>query len=141
MHRTERTPDSEPIPQSAALSTPPAENARIEVAAGLLEPKHRKALGPAWHLYLVLISRKPFGTPWVAGGRSVPMWVMATACGADASTIRRWLRRLERHGYIRTEYRNSGGHSDDGLRVRILKAKDWRRGSLRVLPEPAQCKK
>jgi hypothetical protein len=108
----------------------------VEIARGLLEPKHREALGPAIFLYLWLLSTKPYKSPMAMGGRPIALWVMATACGSTDREIRRWLARLRKRGYIRTELVNSGLRSKCGVRVRILKAKEWKGPVMRVHHDP-----
>lgn len=110
---------------------------RLEIAIGLLEAKHRIALGPAWHLYLYILSRKAFRSPFVAKGKPIPLWLMAFVEGVSERTIDNWLARLRRRGYIATTRKNCGGHdkSKSGVIVRILKAKEWRRGRMRVFAE------
>ena len=120
------------------IAVVPAESSpqRVEVSAGLLEPRHLAAIGPALGLYLVLIAWKPYGTPFVRGGRPVPLWTLCAATGDAERTIRAHLRRLEAHGYIAAEHVNRGPRHGSGLRVRITKAKDWHAGALRVYLEP-----
>ena len=114
--------------------------AKFDVAQGLIEARHLQAIGPALGLYLFFLKRKPFGTPMVAGGRPVPVAIMRAVTGASERTIRAWLRRLERGGYILTSIVNNGGHDANGIKVRILKAKDWTANKCRMYadPEPVQ---
>lgn len=113
----------------------PTDDRRLEIAPGLLDSIHRKQLGPAWHLYLYLLHRKAFRSAWVASGRPVPIGVLAWVEGTDESTIYRWLARLRTQRYIVTEVVNTGRKEGSGIRVRILKAKEWKAGKLRVFKD------
>lgn len=111
------------------------ESPRVEIAHGLLDAKHRIALGPAWHLYIYLLSRKPFRTPYVAGGRVVPIWLLAWCEQTTERQVKRWLRTLREKGYIHIEAVRSGRPEGSGVRIRIMKAKEWRGGKMRVFKD------
>lgn len=100
----------------------------LELARGLLEPKHRRQLGAAWHLYLWLLSAKPYQNGFYLGGRPTSPAVIAAFIEAPERTVKRWIARLHRYGYIETERVRSG------IRVRIVKARDWTGG--KVVPIP-----
>lgn len=113
---------------------------RVEIAVGLLEAKHRKAMGPALHFYLYLLHRKRFRSPFVASGRVLPLAVLAWVEGTTERGIRRWLSRLRRHGYIETTIVRTGRRHGSGIKIRILKAKEWHRGVRRTFRDGVRTK-
>lgn len=125
--------DTAPAPPA---STGPGDDRRLEVSPGLLDRKHREQLGAAWHLYLYLLSRKAFRSAWVANGLPVPVSILAWVEGVSERVIFRWLARLRKYGYISTRSSHSGVREGTGVRVRILKAKEWHRGRMRVIKDP-----
>ena len=144
--RTERTPSPEdtPIPEPESIPRE-FDHPRLELALGLLTPAHRQRLGPALHAYLVFLSqRRPYDYPWV-GGRDPktkqpmvnPLSLLAAIHQVSERTMRAWIWIMEKGGYVHTEVVRSGFAKGSGLRIRILKAKHWRKGRMRVIPDPS----
>lgn len=129
---------SKPTDGTPAAESPPRspDDRRLEIAPGLLDRHHRKQLGPAWHLYLYLLYRKAFRSAWVANGMPLPLAILAWSEGVDERVIKRWLARLRKYGYISTKIANPGVREGSGVRIRILKAKEWHRGTMRVIKDP-----
>jgi hypothetical protein len=141
--RTEPYPNGRvPVKRPARVSDPrrravPAETlsrTKVDLARGLLEPKHRKQLGEAWHLYLNLLDRKPPKSAWVYGRRRVTISTLAIMEHVDERTARAWLHRLEAQGYV-TVQRFPGYAPKAGIRIHISKPKDWVGGEMKLLRE------
>ena len=75
-------------------------NPMITVSAGLLHPKHVKAIGPAVWTYLALLDKqtKPDGT--VNHGDPIAASKLGDRMGLSQDTILRHLDRLQKAGYI-----------------------------------------
>jgi predicted transcriptional regulator len=76
--------------------------------SGLLEPKHYNRIGSALWLFLWCISSttkdiEKDGVAWgiVLGNKPIKREELAERFGVDEKTIRRWIKSLEEHGYIR----------------------------------------
>lgn len=97
-------------------------NYTIPFSSGGLTPKHVKKIGPAWALFLHYEDRVTTGkgsNGFVLGGKDTTDNEPAKRLGCDLTTIGRHRRRLEKHGYIRTELTRSG------YKVTVRKSKKW----------------
>lgn len=89
---------------------------------GALTPKHVKKIGPAWALFLHYEDRVTTGmgtNGFVLGGKETTDEEPAKRLGYDLTTIGRHRRRLEKHGYIRTELTRKG------YKITVRKSKKW----------------
>lgn len=77
----------------------------IKLKRGLLEPKHREKIGPAFWLYVYILDR----ADWEQG--AVLEWkdpAVADELQMELTTVREHRRRLEAEGYIRVEQKQYG---------------------------------
>jgi hypothetical protein len=96
----------------------------IGAKGGLLDQKHVRKMGSSVWLFLYLLRNQTalnqVGEGVVNYGHPLPLkQVTADLRGTPARTLRRWVARLRREGYIRTEV-----HGHGGLTVWIAKGKD-----------------
>jgi hypothetical protein len=100
----------------------------IGARAGLIDPKHVKAIGSARWLYdwiLWRVTSEQDGLGRVLGGSPVRCEEIADDLGVGLRTVYRWMRRL-RGGYIRTRHVVSYGRH--GLSIEVLRSKKFTSG-------------
>ncbi|HVB99021.1 MAG TPA: hypothetical protein VNJ12_06770 [Candidatus Dormibacteraeota bacterium] len=100
----------------------------IGARAGLLDPKHVRAMGSARWLYdwiLWRVTSEQDGVGRVLGGSPVRCEEIAADLGVGLRTIYRWMDRL-RGPYIRT--RHVVAHGRHGLTIEVLKSKKFHPG-------------
>jgi hypothetical protein len=102
----------------------PKDSFWIGAKGGLLDAKHIRAMGPSVWMFLYLLRGQ---TDIASNGEGIFQYghpikleqVSYDLNGVRVRTIRKWIARLRREGYIRTEE-----HSNHGLTFWIAKAKD-----------------
>ena len=100
----------------------------IGARAGLIDPKHVKAMGSARWLYdwiLWRITAEEDGLGYVLGGCPVRCEEIAADLGVGLRTVYRWMGRL-RGRYIRT--RHAVAYGRHGLVIEVLKSKKFGTG-------------
>ena len=105
----------------------------ITIAAGLLDPKHISAMGPALAEFLVLIDWQTSVSGMVKGGAPVKVNDIAQRLGRSSRTVERNLVRLADYLEVRrTSY---------GLIIRIRNPKKWFRSDKSVTSTPPRSDK
>lgn len=100
----------------------------IGARAGLIDPKHVKAMGSARWLYdwiLWRVTAEEDGLGYVLGGSPVRCEEIAADLGVGLRTVYRWMGRL-RGRYIRT--RHAVAYGRHGLVIEVLKSKKFGTG-------------
>lgn len=98
-------------------------NPTFRVSSGLIDPKHKKAMGPALWVFEWCIDRQTDEEGNVMYGRSLKISRIAGAIGSSLPTARRYVSRLVKSGYLSVK---RTGH---GVSIRVLNQKKWRHPS------------
>lgn len=104
----------------------------IGARAGLIDPKHVKAMGSARWLYdwiLWRVTSEQDGLGRVLGGSPVRCEEIAADLGVGLRTVYRWMRRL-RGRYIRT--RHVVAYGRHGLAIEVLRSKKFHAGEKQI---------
>ncbi len=73
---------------------------RVALFAGLLDERHRRKMGEAIWLFAWLIHRQTKMDGLVLGGQTLSYKRIASETGYPLRSLRRWMKRLARAGYI-----------------------------------------
>lgn len=92
----------------------------IGLHGGIVEEKHRQAMGQAIWLYMWLVKRQTRRNGLVLGGSPLTFARISEETHYPERSMQRWLRDLQIAGYIEVTYLNF-----KMLRIRILKAKKF----------------
>ena len=95
-------------------------NPTFRVSSGLIDPKHKKAMGPALWVFEWCIDRQTDEEGNVMYGRSLKISRISDAVGIALQTGRRYVSRLVKSGYL------SVNRTGRGVTIRVLNQKKWR---------------